>query len=162
MRLSIAGPVLILAGISVAMAWDVATAHQPTELAAAAVQPNGPRMVNPAGQQTPAWWSDRDAGLIGGIGGGVLGLLGGLIGSLGGCGKARWLVLPLTAILAVLGIASLVTGVIALTLGQPYAVWYPLLLAGLVLSIVMDPMFFLLRWAYQQREFRKMAALDAR
>ena len=145
MRLNIAALVLILAGISSAVA-----------------QQNGPAVANPAGQHAAAWWSDRDAGMIGGIGGTVLGLLGGLIGSLGGCGKARWLVLPLTAVLAVLGVASLVIGVVALALGQPYAVCYPLLLAGVLLPVVMGPMFFLMRWAYQQRELRKMAAMDAR
>ncbi len=114
--------------------------------------------VLPHGQG--GWWTDQDAGWIGGIGGTIFGALGGLIGTLGGCGLARRFVLTLTAILAGLGVVSIVTGVIALALGQPYGVYYPLLLCGILAPLIMGPMFFLLRWAYQQRELHKMMAMD--
>jgi hypothetical protein len=147
MKPSIVVLVVVLAGITIACTQAVA---------------KEPGMANPTGLPASAWWSDRDAGLIGGIGGSVLGLLGGLIGTLGGCGKARRFVLLLTAALTGLGVISLVIGAIALSLGQPYGVYYPLLLGGVLLPTVLGPMFFLMRWAYQQRELRKMAALDAR
>lgn len=113
------------------------------------------------GQPESAWWTERDVGLIGGIGGSAIGLLGGLVGSLGGCGKARRFVLTLTAAVAGLGVVGLVTGLIAFVLRQPWAVCLPLLLFGILLPVVMGPMFFLLRWAYVQRELHKMAAMDA-
>ena len=116
--------------------------------------------VLPQGQD--GWWTERDSGWIGGIGGTVFGLLGGLIGTLGGCGIARRFVLTLTATVAGLGVVILIIGVIALALGQPYAVYYPLLLCGILLPGILIPNFFGLRWAYEQRELRKMAAMDSR
>jgi hypothetical protein len=112
-------------------------------------------------QRQAGWWSEQDARWIGAVGGVLLGLLGGLVGSLGGCGKARRFVLALCAISAVLGAASLVLGLIAMFLRQPYEVCFPLLMVGVLAPGVMGPMFFLMRWAYQQRELRKMAAMDA-
>ena len=112
-------------------------------------------------QRQDGWWTEQDAGLIGGIGGPLCGILGGLVGSLGGCGKAKRFVLTICAVSAGLGVVSLVIGVIAFVLRQPCAVCLPLLLFGILLPLVMGPMFFLMRWAYVQRELHKMAAMDA-
>jgi hypothetical protein len=113
-------------------------------------------------QRDDAWWSEQTCAWIGTIGGPVCGLLGGLLGGLGGCGKARRFVLTLTAASAGLGVVSLIIGVIALVLRQPWAVYFPLLLFGVVSPVVLGPNFFVLRWAYEQRELRKMAAMDTR
>src|SRR5262249_27869695 len=51
-----------------------------------------------------AWWSDRAAGMIGGIGGGVLGTLGGLLGTLGAKGRCRRFVVTTSLVLIGLGI----------------------------------------------------------
>ena len=56
---------------------------------------------------------------------------------------------------------SLVAGVIALALGQPYAVYYPLLLCGIVLTGVCGGIWPAIRQGYEQRELRRMAAMDA-
>ena len=56
---------------------------------------------------------------------------------------------------------SLVAGVIALALGQPYAVYYPLLLGGIILTAVCGGIRPGLRHGYEQRELRRMAAMDA-
>jgi hypothetical protein len=77
-----------------------------------------------------AWWDDRTAGILGGILGGVLGAMGALIGTLASRGRAPRLVLGMLQSVAALGFVLLAWGVAGLALGQPYAVWYPLLLCG--------------------------------
>lgn len=108
-----------------------------------------------------AWWSDRQAGLLGGIAGSVLGCVGALIGTLGGLGKARPLVMGLMVAMLVTGVVSLLTGVVALSLGQPYAVYYPLLLLGVIATGVTGPLLPTIRRRYAEIELRKMSALDA-
>jgi hypothetical protein len=122
------------------------------------------KLVYPARppQSAQPWWTNRDAGWIGGIGGSIVGLLGGLIGTLGGLGKARRFVVALTATLIAVGVLSLIVGLIALTLCQPYAVYYPLLLGGIILTAVCGGNLPTLRRRYEQIELRKMAAMDAR
>lgn len=109
-----------------------------------------------------AWWSDRMGGLIGGIGGAVIGCLAGLVGCLAGFGRARQVALSLAAVLGILGAASLVLGLIALGMSQPYGVYYPLLLGGGIVTIVMGANWPVLRRRYQQLELRRMTALDLR
>jgi hypothetical protein len=112
-------------------------------------------------QYPDGWWTDRAGGWIGGIGGGLVGVLGGTIGVLAGFGKARRFVLGLTAILASSGVIGLIGGVTAFALGQPYAVYYPLLLIGAILAMVCSFNLPVLRRRYQQRELQKRAAMDA-
>lgn len=121
----------------------------------------GPKIATASRNDRHAWWTERTGTWIGAIGGSVVGCLGGLIGTLGGLGLARRFVLTLTAALIVVGVVSLGAGVVALVIGQPYAVFYPLLLGGIILTAVAGPNFFVLRQAYQQRELHKMAAMDA-
>jgi hypothetical protein len=113
-------------------------------------------------QYSSSWWTEAAGGWIGGIGGSIVGLLGGLIGTLAGLGKARRFVLALTAVVVVAGIASLLAGVVALTMRQPYAVYYPLLLGGIFGTAIFGMQFPLLRRRYEQIELRRMAAMDAR
>jgi hypothetical protein len=77
-----------------------------------------------------AWWSDRTAGLVGGLIGSAVGILGALIGTLASLGRGRAFVLGSLQLMAGLGAVSLAAGLVALSLGQPYAVWYPLTLTG--------------------------------
>ena len=167
MRLSVMGPIIILAGVSAACAQDVAReppsegARPASKSGQVAMQQEGPKMANPMGQPKHGWWSERAGGWIGAIGGSTVGLLGGLIGTLAGFGKARRFVLTLNACLVGLGATSLVAGVIALALGQPYAVYYPLLLGGIVLTAVCGGIWPAIRRGYEQRELRRMAAMDA-
>jgi hypothetical protein len=108
-----------------------------------------------------AWWTDRTAGLVGGIGGVMIGILGGLIGSLASRGKARRLVLGIMVGLVGLGVVLLGAGVIALVASQPYAVTGTLLLGGVLLVVIGGPMIRVARRTYAQVELRKMRALDA-
>jgi hypothetical protein len=108
-----------------------------------------------------AWWADRSAGLIGGIGGGFIGCLGTLLAWLASKGKARGFVLAIQKGLIVLGGLLVAAGLAALGLRQPYAVWFVLLLVGVLLLGIFP---FRLRQSqrtYNDLELRKMTALDA-
>ncbi len=106
------------------------------------------------------WFGGRSAGLLGGIGGALIGLWGALIGILASRGKARHFVLASANALLVIGIASLVGGVAAVATAQPYAVYYPLLLIGIILVLVFGKMRGNLSARYEQLELKKMQSMD--
>jgi uncharacterized integral membrane protein len=112
------------------------------------------------------WWTDQQAGLFGGIVGGTIGTLGGLLGTLlgvfGSRGKLRPVVMGIHILLIVLGVIGLVTGIAAVLLHQPYAVWYPPLLMGFILSVVGGCLLPVTIRTYRQAEQRKMQAQDLR
>ena len=110
------------------------------------------------GNKPRAWWTDKQAGLYGGISGAVLGLLGALCGCLAGFGKARRFVLGLLLALLILGVISLALGIYAITTSQPRSVWSPLLIVGLVMTVSMSVVLVTTRNAYLQRELRKISA----
>jgi tellurite resistance protein TehA-like permease len=93
----------------------------------------------------------------------VLGCLGGLWGALGGVlapqGKAKRLVFGFGLLLVGLSSASLVAGLVALTVGQPYGVWYGLLLPGDAVFII-GALFPVVRRRYREAEARRMQAED--
>lgn len=111
--------------------------------------------------QTGAWWSDRTAGIIGGVGGSLLGCLGALIEWLASRGKAQHFVVNAARVLIGVGAASTLGGLTAVALRQPYGVWYALLLFG-VLDVVIFP-FRLRRYQdrYREIELRRMTSMDA-
>ena len=113
--------------------------------------------TQPAGQ----WFSSRSAGLMGGIGGGLLGLWGALIGVLASRGKARAFVLGSANVLLFIGIASLVGGIAALAISQPYVVYYPLLLIGIILVFVIGKLRVTLAARYEEIELKRMQSMDA-
>jgi hypothetical protein len=118
---------------------------------------NGENPLQPDGQ----WFGSRSAGLIGGIGGTLLGLWGGLIGVLSSRGKARTFALASAKALLLLGIVSAIGGVVAWAAGQPNAVYYPLLLIGIILIAVIGTLRKNLALRYEQLEMKKMQSMDA-
>lgn len=112
------------------------------------------------------WWSGQTAAYIGGLGGGGLGTLCGLLGALAGWlaprGRCQPLVLGGFGALAIVGVASLVTGLLAWCLGQPYHVWYPLVLTGVLLAVVPGALLPVLRSRYRQAEARRFEAAQLR
>jgi hypothetical protein len=110
---------------------------------------------------TTAWWSDRAAGWIGGIAGTLLGCLGGLLAVLASKGKSRVFVLTTSKALIGLGIVSTLAGLWALSIGQPYAVWFPLLLLGVLLESILFVRLRQYQKTYEDLEMRKMASMDA-
>jgi len=108
-----------------------------------------------------AWWSDRTAGLLGGILGTLLGCLGALVGCLTATGKAQGTVMGILKGMAVVGALSLIAGLVALVRSQPYAVWYPLVLVGFLCGVLGFLGLRVVSRRYRELEIRKMAAMDA-
>ncbi|MFG0241189.1 MAG: hypothetical protein ACF8R9_00240 [Phycisphaerales bacterium JB054] len=108
------------------------------------------------------WWTSQDAALIGAIGGSAVGVLGGVFGTVVGLcapkGIARVPVLGTQLALAVLGVVMLVAAVVALLGSQPYHVWFPLLLGGVLLASLMGGLYPVVRARYMQAEARRMDA----
>jgi MFS family permease len=109
---------------------------------------------------------DAQAGWIGGIGGSVVGILGGVSGTLAGIlaprGKARRFVMTLFISMIAVGAVVLGVGIVAVIVGQPYAVWYPLVLLGGIMTIVTASIFPGLRARYRQAEARRLEAAELR
>jgi hypothetical protein len=126
------------------------------------------------GSGVNAWWTDRAAGWVGGIGGGVggivIGTVGAIIGILTWSGTGRRVCLWLLGIMFVFGLIVMTVGLggglAALAFSQPYAVWYPLLIIGaslgLLCTILPAALFSTIKRVYEQRELRKMRAMDTR
>ncbi len=106
------------------------------------------------------WWSDETGGWLGGILGTVLGCMGGLIGWLSARGRARRLVVGMMKAMMAVGAAALISGVAALVQSQPYGVYYPLLLLGILCSVVPASLLPVVRRRFEQLELRRMSAVD--
>jgi hypothetical protein len=115
-----------------------------------------------AGRVPGAWWSAETAGWIGAVAGSAVGTLGALIGTLCSLGRGRRFVLGGLLVLGVSGLALLAVGGIALALGQPYEVWYPLVLLGLLDPVLAFSLLPTARRRFEALELRRMQALDAR
>ncbi len=168
-----AGPMLKLAGSSgwrsFALPFDATGAPPPSRLVLNVVLAGrgrvelGPLTVVDQGAgraEAGAAWTDRAAGLIGGLGGGLLGCLGALVGVLTSLGRARRLVMALTLGLIAVGALALVGGLIAFAASQPYAVFYPLLLIGVLALAVPLGLLPTIRRRYAEIELRTMRAFD--
>ena len=117
----------------------------------------------PAGEQnTNAWFSDSAAGLVGGVGGGLLGLFGAFIGIQSRRGKSRSLVLGGMRLLVVVGVIILLISAAAFLIGQPYHVWFPLGLIGLLLALVLGLNLRGVARRYSALVEQKMRASDLR
>ena len=108
-----------------------------------------------------AWWSDRAARWIGGIGGTVFGCLGSLLAVLAAKGLFRGFVVWTSLALIAIGIAAAVAGVAAVSIGQPYAVWFPLVLLGVLLLSILPFRLRQFQRGYADFEMRRMASMDA-
>ena len=107
------------------------------------------------------WLSARSATLFGAIGGSLMGIWCALIGALASRGKARGFVLGSALLLLLIGVTSIGIGIAALASAQPYAVYYPFLLVGIILVVVMSVLRRNLSARYEQVELQKMRAMDA-
>jgi hypothetical protein len=107
------------------------------------------------------WWTERQAGFVGGGLGSLVGILGGLIGLTTAWGKSRHLTLALFAAgISISGIA-LVLGIAAIVVRQPWHVYYPLLLVGMIGVTVLGFNLWQLLGRYRSDELRRIVAIDA-
>jgi len=111
-------------------------------------------------QSAGQWMGDRNATLLGAIGGSLLGIWGAVTGVLSARGKARRFVLGSAMVLLLIGVASLGIGVAGLAISQPYAVFYPLILIGIVLIALMTVLRRTLSVRYEQLELQTMQSMD--
>jgi hypothetical protein len=116
-------------------------------------------LLNPG--TSGAWWSARQGNLFCAVGGSVLGCLGGMIGWLGSRGRSRRLVLTVCGGMFWGGLLCLGVGIVGVVLRQPFLVWYPPLLLGLISTSVMGFGYRRIRAGYAALELRRMAASDA-
>jgi hypothetical protein len=108
-----------------------------------------------------AWWRPEAGGWVGGLGGSALGILGAIVGTLAGVGVARQLCLGLAVTAITFSAACLVAGIVAASTGQPYHVYYPLLLLGGIGVVVFGANLPAIRKRFDAIELRRMTALDA-
>ena len=117
-------------------------------------------LMDAGAAQANAWWSDRQAGLIGGIGGATIGCLAALLALMASRGLARSFVLGMLQALLGLGVVSSIAGIVALCMKQPYGVWMPLLLAGVLLLAIIPQRFRQIQRQYAELELRRMSSVD--
>ncbi len=116
--------------------------------------------LDPRGAAAGAWWSDTTAGWVGGILGSAVGLLGAAIGTLCSLGRGRAFVLGALRFGIVLGVVLAAGGAWAWLSGQPYGVWYPLLLVGVICAVVDAAVLPGARRRFEEIELRRMRARD--
>lgn len=99
---------------------------------------------------------------FGAFGGALVGLLGAFFGGVGSWaaqrGKWRRLMLGGMATCGTVCALFLVAGIVAVTLGQPYGVWYPLTLIGLIGAGCFLGLLPTMRRRYAEAESRRMEA----
>ncbi len=108
------------------------------------------------------WWGRNTTIWFGSLGGCFVGLMGGVLGLFAGLVKARRFVLGMMKGMIVAGVVCLVMGVIALVQSQPWGVYYPLLLFGLITTVVLAWNFRSIRRRYEQKELRKIESMDTK
>ncbi len=121
-----------------------------------------PYMINLLSEVQP-WFNP---GLAGGILGGGVGVLGAVYGCVVGVlaprGKGRTLVMALHWGTMALGALFLVAGIGAAFTGQPYGVWYSLLVPGALLVVLLGVFTPVIKQRYRQAEHRRLQAEEFR
>lgn len=97
----------------------------------------------------------------GGVVGSVFGVITGILGMIGGMGKARRFVMLMLWLMLFVGVSLLCVGIAALFNDQPYYVWYPGILIG-VLTLILYPFVLIprIKQSYEQMELRKISSTD--
>ena len=108
------------------------------------------------------WWNEAVGTYIGAFGGAgigvVCGTFGGVAGMLAQKGTGRAFVLGFHLTVTVLGALVLLAGIVAVVMGQPYHVFFPLLLLGGITTAVMAPLYPVMKQRYAEAESRRLEA----
>ncbi len=112
------------------------------------------------------WWDAQTGNTIGAILGSSFGLIGGgfgaFVGVMSAKGRGGTWVLYCELVLLAIGVGLATLGVIAIAVGQPHHVWYPLLLTGGVVSFAMMCLVPLGIFLRRMVEKRRLAANELR
>ena len=106
------------------------------------------------------WWGPKISGLIMGILGGSLGGLSGLCSILANRGRARRFTMIFISVSIFIGIIMSILGIVALLASQPYEVWFPLFLVGVVIVAVFIPSRVIVRRRYENWELQQISVTD--
>ena len=111
------------------------------------------------------WFDEQTAGILGGILGGGLGGVwcGGVLGGMSSfyINKGlKKLVYGLYGFTFAVGIVLAGIGLFALLTGQPYHVWWPFVLCGGIVSLIIGGVFPMIRKRFADREKQIMAIED--
>ena len=107
------------------------------------------------------WWPAHWSSWIGAGVGITFGCWGSLLGILSQIGRGRGFVSTSVLVNIVVGMVALILGLAAVVMNQPYHIYYPLLLIGVLLTCIMLGMRKNLMRQFSAAEERKMAAMDA-
>jgi len=88
------------------------------------------------------------------------GLMGGLVAWLVPRGRARSVILRAWFTVWAVAVALLILGIVALAGGQPWGVWYGLLLPGAIGTLVVGANSLVILKRYREVEERRVAAKD--
>jgi len=107
-------------------------------------------------------WFDPNsyAWIPGAVYGAAVGLLGAVVGVLAQRGRARAFVINSWIAAWLTGLALLALGLIALTRGQPWPIWYGFLLPGVIGVAVIGGNYFVIAKRYREIEERRLSARD--
>lgn len=98
----------------------------------------------------------------GGLGGGLLGLSAGVLGAVTGMlapkGKGRSFILGAFTFMKWVGVVHLVIGSCAVYERQPYGIWYPLVLIGVLFTLLFSLLRPIVRKRYEDVEKQQMSA----
>jgi MFS family permease len=126
-------------------------------------------MADPRGiEMNDPWFSNPGefaalfGAIAGGVGGGLFGLVGALCGWLLPQNRGKKFVIGAMGVFCVLGICSLLAGLIALLDDQPYEIYFPPLIAGSVFALVPGFLIPLLIRLYGEMEKKRLAAEEFR
>lgn len=110
---------------------------------------------------TEAWFDPNQYAWIPGTAYGVLAaLMGGLVGWLVPRGRARGFIFRAWFITWAVAVLLLIAGMVALVNGQPWGVWYGLVLPGAIGTLVVGVNSLVIRKTYREVEQRRVAAKD--